>query len=96
MERRRFNEEYKRNAVNMTRTGGRSRAAVARELGIDKQLLYRWCRAEAEAKPGGKAFPGNGRTRDQEMAELQRRLRQAEMERDILKKATAFFAQNVR
>jgi transposase len=52
-------------------------------------MLHRWRR---EAKQVGRVFPGHGKARDEEMAELKRRLKQAEMERDILKKAVSFFA----
>jgi transposase len=52
-------------------------------------MLHRWRR---EAKQTGRVFPGHGKARDEEMAELKRQLKQAEMERDILKKAVSFFA----
>jgi transposase len=68
-------------------------AEVAADLGIHTKMLYRWRRESGAAGQGKRAFPGQGRARDEEMAELQKRLKQAEMERDILKKAVTFFAQ---
>ena len=50
----------------------------------------RWRR---EAKAAGHAFPGHGKVRDEEIAALKKQLKQAELERDILKKAVSFFAQ---
>ena len=58
---------------------------VARELGIHSNMLYRWRREASETQNGKRAFPGHGRSRDEELAELRKQLRQAELERDILK-----------
>jgi transposase len=92
MERQKHNKEFKGQAVRMSHTSEKSVAEVAADLGIHTKMLYRW-RREAAAGQGKRAFPGHGRARDEELAELQKRLKQAEMERDILKKAVTFFAQ---
>ena len=68
-------------------------AEVAADSGIHTKMLYRWRRKAGAAGSGRRAFPGQGRARDEEVADLQKRLKQAEMERDILKKAVTFFAQ---
>jgi transposase len=63
---------------------------VARDLGISPNLLTRWCRESANS--GGKAFPGQGKPRDEEIAILKRELIQTRKERDFLQEAAAFFA----
>jgi len=90
--RRKYNQEYKEQAIKLTQDGTKSVHQVALELGIAPNLLYRWLK-EAAADPGIKAFPGSGHPRDEEMERLRKALQQAEMERDILKKAVRFFAQ---
>ncbi len=92
--RRKYDPDFKRNAVRLTEEPGRTIADVAENLGIAKDLLYRW-RREQRAKEGG-AFPGNGRealtSQQQKIRELEKKLKDTEMERDILKKAMAIFS----
>jgi transposase len=91
--RRRFSTEYKQQAVELARTGNKSVSQVARDLGIDPNMLSRWCR-EVEATSPQKAFPGQGKTRDEELAALRRELAQVKKERDFLKEAAVFFAKD--
>ena len=88
--RRKYSAEYKREAVEMVRSSEVSTSQIARELGIDPNMLNRWCR---EAGGGGeKAFQGQGKARDEEVAALKRELARVKKERDFLKEAAAFFA----
>ena len=84
---------YKRQ-VQLTEEPGRTVTGVSENLGISKDLLYRWRRAQRVNKE--LAFPGNGRealtSQQQKIRELEKRLKNAEMERDILKKAMAIFS----
>ena len=93
-QRRKYDPDFKRNAVQLTEEPGRSVSSVADALGISKDLLYRWRRAQRNK--GVLAFPGNGRealTSEQErIRELEKKLSDVEMERDILKKAMAIFS----
>jgi transposase len=93
-QRRKYDPDFKRNAVQLTEEPGRTVAGVAENLGISKDLLYRWRRAQRFNKE--LAFPGNGRealtAQQQKIRELEKRLKNAEMERDILKKAMAIFS----
>ena len=93
-QRRKYDPDFKRNAVQLTKKPGQTVSGVAENLGISKDLLYRWRRAERINK--GLAFPGNGRealTSEQErIRELEKKLKNVEMERDILKKAMAIFS----
>jgi transposase len=87
--RRKFSEEFKREAVNLTRQPNASVSQVARDIGVESGLLFRWRR---ELESGGEAFPGSGVARDQELLGLKRELAKVKRERDFLRDAAAFFA----
>ena len=93
-QRRNYDPDFKRNAVKLTKESGRTVSGIAENLGISKDLLYRWRRSQRVNKE--LAFPGNGRealtSEQQRIRELEKRLKNAEMERDILKKAMAIFS----
>jgi len=63
---------------------------VGRELGINANMLGRWCRDDSANS--GAAFPGQGKPREEEMASLKRELARMRKERDFLKEAAVFFA----
>ena len=88
--RRKFSDEYKREAVRLATQPGVSKSQVAQELGINANLLARWCRDFAAN--GAAAFPGQGKPRDEEMASLKRELARVKKERDFLREAATFFA----
>ena len=90
-ERRTFSQEFKQEAVALVLDHGYSYAAAGRSLGINGNLVSRWKRQlEDEAS---EAFPGKGkRTAEQQrIHELETENRRLRMEKEILKKATAFF-----
>lgn len=88
--RRKFSPEFKRGAVEQACQPNVSCAQVARELGINANLLSRWKR---EAEAGGRhAFGGTGNPRDEEIAALKRELARVKKERDFLREAATFFA----
>lgn len=95
-DRRVFSAEYKREALNLVQKQQLSVAEAARRLGINPNLLYRW-KAQL-ASEGEQAFPGTGQQTalEAELAKLRRENEQLRMERDILKKATVFFAKESR
>jgi len=78
------------------RESNRKISDIARDLGIRPELLYRW-KNEQAADPE-QAFPGKGRMKPDEeyVRRLERELVQARQERDILKKALAYFSKNER
>lgn len=86
---RRFTPEFKRDAVTFLHESGKTVAAVASELGLNRQTLSRW-RDELEEE--GLDGPGDEETPEQELQRLRKRVRELETEREILKKAAAFFA----
>jgi len=85
---KRFDRDFKMSAVKMVTEGGHKAAEVARSLGIDAGRLYLWKKQFGDN--GDKAFVGKGHLG--EMAALRRKLREVEMERDILKKAVGIFS----
>ena len=87
--RRKYSEEFKREAVNLTRQPEASVSQVARDIGVGSGQLFRWRR---ELEGGVKAFPGSGVPRDQELLALKRELVKVKRERDFLRDAAAFFA----
>ena len=89
-QRRRFDKQFKIDAVNLLETSGKTATAVAADLGIPRDVLSRWKR-EAMAN-NDRAFPGHGNPRDEEMARLRKENADLKMERDILKKALAIFS----
>jgi transposase len=90
--RRRYTREFKVEAVQLTHNRGGKVTEVANSLGIHPNILHRWIK-EHEDDPAH-SFPGNGnlRTPDEQIRQLKNQLREAEEERDILKKALAIFS----
>ena len=86
--------EFKLQAVQLAQQPGRTTEDVAEELGISKSSMSRW-KGEYRGK-GEKAFPGQGKVvlspEQTEIVRLKRELEVTRQERDILKKAVAFFA----
>ena len=94
--RRRHTAEFKIEAVRLVTERGVSVAQAARDLGIDRSLLTKW-KLDLAGK-GAAAFPGKPRLRplEEEVARLHREVNTLRLERDILKKETAFFAKESR
>ena len=90
--RRTHSKEFKLEAVRLARQEGASVGRTAQDLGIVETLLRRWMRELAV--DGSQAFPGNGRLKpdDEEIRKLRLELKRVTEERDILRKATLFFA----
>jgi len=88
--RRTYSQEYKQEAVLLVESSDKRISQVARELGINNNLLSRWCREYAS--DGSRAFRGQGVSRDEELTTLKRELVRVRKERDFLKEAAAFFA----
>lgn len=85
---KRFDKDFKISAVKMVTEEGQKASEVARSLGIHANMLYNWKRKYAEN--GDKAFVGKGQL--SEMAALRRKLRSAELDLEILKKAVGIFS----
>jgi transposase len=94
MGRRIFSREFKLEAVKLVRDRGVAVVQACRDLDIAESVLRRWIR-ESEADPRH-AFPGQGQMRpeQQEIDRLRREVAKLKAERDILKKAAAYFARD--
>jgi transposase len=92
MQRRKFGREFKLEAVKLVRARGVSVAQAARDLDVHENVLRKWVR-EFGTDPV-QAFPGHGQMKpeQQEIERLRREVTKLKAERDILKKAAAFFA----
>ena len=90
--RRKYGREFKVEAVGLVTKQGYSFREAAKSLGVSANSLRVW--KKAFEQEGNNAFPGNGKLSqaDQEVRRLLEENRRLRMERDILKKATAFFA----
>ena len=94
--RKKYSKEFKLDAISLVKKQGYSSADAARSLSINPTMLNRWIK-ENESDDG-QAFRGNGRlTAEQlEIRRLREENKRLKMEKDILKKAAAFFAQETK
>ena len=81
----RYSKEFKADAVRLAQSGDKPLNAIADELGVSRSSLRYWL---SSVKPKGV----RGETAEEELKRLRKENRVLQMERDILKKATAFFA----
>jgi transposase len=90
--RKSYDKEFKLSAVKMILDGEMSISRVSRDLGVNQNSLHNWKKAYLEDQQN--AFPGKGRMKpeEEELRKLKKELSIVKMERDILKKAIAFFA----
>jgi transposase len=93
---RKYTAEFKREAVRMMTEQGLSVPEVSKKLGVTENQLYAW-RKKAQLE-GDTAFPGSGRLTplEEENRRLKAENKRLEMERDILKKASVFFASQMK
>ncbi len=89
--RRAYSAEYKAEVVELIRKSGKSIGAVARELDLTETAVRRWV-DQAEIDSGGGPAGALTTAEREELAQLRKRVKTLEMEREILKRATAFFA----
>jgi len=90
--RRQFSDEFKEGAVRLVLDEGKTVGAVARELDLTPSALGLWVQQARAERTKGKS--GLMRDERDELTRLRKENRQLRMERDILKKATAFFAKH--
>ena len=96
MERRKFTREFKLEAVRLIKDRGVSYAQASQDLGVHQSQLRGWVKALADDPQH--AFPGQGQMKPEqlEIAQLKREVIKLKAERDILKKAAAYFAKDRR
>lgn len=92
--RQEYTQDFKREAVNLVETSGKSVPQVARDLGISDSILYKW--QKQLDNQGEQAFPGKGHQTpaEEELRRLRLEVEHLKQEREILKKAVAIFAQS--
>ena len=92
--RKKFDRQFKIDSMSMVINGGRSVKEVARDLGIEANVLYRWKRELSRETT--EAFPGKGRLgpQEEELRGLRRELELVKEDREILKKALGFFSKH--
>ncbi len=91
-ERRQFSREFKLEAIRLVEERGVTVAQAARDLDLHENVLRKWVREQQ--RDGSNAFPGLGvlKPEQAEIARLRKEVAKLKMERDILKKAAAYFA----
>lgn len=91
---RKYDKQFKDEAVRLATDGGRKVTDVARSLGIHENLLRTWKRKHGEDPAG--SFPGKGhiKPQDEEFRKLQKENANLKEEREILKKALAIFSKH--
>lgn len=94
MERRKYSREFKIEAAKMISERGVSVAQASRDMGVHQTVLRKWVKAFSGSP--GEVFPGHGQMRpeQQEIQRLRREVAKLKAERDILKKAAAYFAKD--
>ncbi len=90
--RKKYSKEFKLDAVSLVIDQNYTRVEASKNLGINANMLGRW--VEEADTDDGHAFRGNGRLtpEQEEIRTLKSQVKRLQMERDILKKATVFFA----
>ncbi len=89
--RKRYSAEFKRQALKRADEPGVSDALVCEELGVSTRQLRRWREAVREHDDED-AFPGQGKSRDEELTRLKRKLKKTKQELDFLREAARYFA----
>ena len=89
--RRAFSPAYKAEVVDLVRASGKRVGTVAKDLGLTETAVRAWVRQAQVVGSGGGTGALTTAERD-ELTQLRRRVKTLEMEREVLKKATAFFA----
>ena len=82
---RKFDDEFKKEALRLVKTGSKTVSAIAKDLGINPSTLHTW-KSKSVAMPDGDIMTNS------EITRLKRELADVKEERDILKKAVAIFS----
>jgi transposase len=95
--RKKYSKEFKLDAISLVLNQQYTRSEAARSLEVNPNLLTRWIK-EYEQDNDGQAFRGNGKLtpEQEEIRQLKAKVRQLEMDKNILKEATVFFAKEIK
>lgn len=91
-----YPEEFRRDAVELVRSSGRSLREVGKELGVNHETLRNWVNAARQAEAGQRdgAEPISADERE-ELRRLRRKVAELELEKEILRKAAQYFAKEM-
>ena len=94
--RKQYTKEFKLDAVSLVKDQGYTQGEAAKRLEINANMLARWIKELSDTD--GQAFRGNGKMtpEQEELKKLRAQVKRLEMEKDILKKATVFFAKETK
>ena len=87
-----YTPEFRREAVELIRSSGRSIAEVARSLGVNDGTLGNWVKVDREARERAADPEALSESEREELRRLRRQVAELEMDREILRKAAAYFA----
>ena len=95
--RKKYSKEFKLDANSLVLNQQYTRSEAARSLEVNPNLITRWIK-EYEQDNDGQAFRGNGKLtpEQEEIRQLKAKVRQLEMDKNILKEATVFFAKEIK
>jgi transposase len=93
---KKYSKEFKLDAISLVSEQGYTQSEAAKSLGVDARLISRWIKEHS--KDEGQAFRGNGTLTEEqlEIRRLREEIKRLTMEKEILKKATAFFAKEMK
>ena len=94
--RRQYTEEFKQEAVRLVTEHGYGVTEAARNLGINAKMLGRWKRQAERQTTGSRGGNGHMTAEYEELLQLRKEVKRLRLEREILKKATLFFANESR
>ncbi|MGC7099429.1 transposase [Amycolatopsis lurida] len=89
-----YPEKFRQDAVALARSVPRPMAQVARELGVNHETLRTWVKAADRAERAAETGSG-GQAQEREVRALRKRVAELEKEKEILRKAAAYFAQEM-
>jgi transposase len=98
VKRKRYNKQFKLDAIEVYENGEKSMSQLERELGITAGLLGKWREDLQQAKDPKEAFPGNGNLPDSEarIRQLERENAQLRQEKEILKKVLGIYSKDAK
>jgi transposase len=88
-----YPEQFRRDAVELARSSDRPLRQVARELGVNHETLRNWVRTAEQAQAG--PVDTAALVDQEELRALRKRVAELELEKDILRKAAAYFAKEM-
>lgn len=94
-----YSEEFRRDAVELVRSSGRTLREVGRELGVNHETLRNWVNAAKRAGQGGPGRHGDDEQisagEREELRRLRKKVAELELEKEILRKAAQYFAKEM-